>query len=60
MKINIDKGPKIKIKDILILGNEKLSSRMIEKSMKNTKRKKFYRLFKRSKYIPGIMDFRKL
>ena len=52
MKINIDKGPKIKIKDILILGNEKLSSRMIEKSMKNTKRKKFYRLFKRSKYIP--------
>ena len=56
MKINIDKGPKIKIKDILILGNEKLSSRMIEKSMKNTKRKKFYRLFKRSKYIPE--DFR--
>ena len=52
MKINIDKGPKIKIKKINILGNEKLSSRMLEKSMKNTKRKKFYRVFKRSKYIP--------
>ena len=52
MTINIDKGPKIKIKKINILGNEKLSSRMIEKSMKNTKRKKFYRVFKRSKYIP--------
>ena len=52
MTINIDKGPKIKIKKINILGNEKLSYRMIEKSMKNTKRKKFYRVFKRSKYIP--------
>ncbi len=52
MTINIDKGPKIKIKKINILGNEKLSSRMIEKSMKNTKRKKFYRVYKRSKYIP--------
>ena len=52
MKINIDKGPKIKIKKINILGNEKLSSRMLEKSMKNTKRKRFYRVFKRSKYIP--------
>ena len=51
MTINIDKGPKIKIKKINILGNEKLSSRMIEKSMKNTKRKKFYRVFKRSKYM---------
>ena len=52
MKINIEKGPKIKINKINILGNEKLSSRVIEKSMKNTKRKKFYRVFKRSKYIP--------
>ena len=52
MKINIDKGPKIKIKKINILGNEKLSYRIIEKSMKNTKRKKFYRVFKRSKYVP--------
>ena len=52
MKINIEKGPKIKINKINILGNEKLSSRVIEKSMKNTKRKKFYRIFKRSKYIP--------
>ena len=52
MTVNINKGPKIKIKKINILGNEKLSSRMIEKSMKNTKRKKFYRVFKRSKYIP--------
>ena len=52
MTINIDKGPKIKIKKIKILGNERLSYRMIEKSMKNTKRKKFYRVFKRSKYIP--------
>ena len=51
MTVNIYKGPKIKIKKINILGNEKLSSRMIEKSMKNTKRKKFYRVFKRSKYI---------
>ena len=52
MTVNIYKGPKIKIKKINILGNEKLSSRMIEKSMKNTKRRKFYRVFKRSKYIP--------
>ena len=39
MKINIEKGPKIKINKINILGNEKLSSRVIEKSMKNTKEK---------------------
>ena len=56
MSILIDKGKKIKINKIEFIGAEKLKLTVLEKAMKNTKRKKFYRIFKRSKYVYD--DFR--
>lgn len=52
MVINVDKGEKVKIKDINIAGNEKLGDGKIKKSMKNTKEKVFGRFWKKSKFIP--------
>ncbi|TKS55463.1 outer membrane protein assembly factor BamA [Mesohalobacter halotolerans] len=52
MNINVLKGDKVKIKNINIKGNEKLSDAKIRKFMKNTKRKFFLRFWKRSKLIP--------
>ena len=56
MKLDIQKGNKIKVNKIDFNGNDKLKSKTLQKSMKNTKRKKFYRIFKRSKYVPD--DFK--
>ena len=56
MKLDIQKGNKIKVNKIDFIGNDKLKSKTLQKSMKNTKRKKFYRIFKRSKYVPD--DFK--
>ena len=52
MVINVDKGEKVKIRDINIEGNEKLSDGRIRKAMKNTKQKVFGRFWKKSKFIP--------
>ncbi|GLB50650.1 outer membrane protein assembly factor BamA [Neptunitalea lumnitzerae] len=52
MLINIDKGDKVKVKDIQIVGNEKLSDKKIKKAMKNTKERFFLRFWKKSKFIP--------
>ncbi|MFH4968555.1 outer membrane protein assembly factor BamA [Gaetbulibacter sp. M240] len=51
MVINIDKGEKVKVKDITFIGNEVLSGKKLRKSMKNTKQINPIRIFKRSKYI---------
>lgn len=51
MVINVNKGDKVKIKDINFVGNEKLSDKRLRKSLKKTKKKKFYRFWKKSKYI---------
>ena len=51
MAIFIDKGKKIKIKDILFKGNKALSAKKLKKAMKNTKEKFFGRFWKGSKYI---------
>ncbi|MEJ1222621.1 BamA/OMP85 family outer membrane protein [Sediminicola sp. 1XM1-17] len=51
MVINIKKGDKVKINDIEFVGNEQLSDKKLAKSLKNTKQKKFYRFWKKSKYI---------
>lgn len=50
LKINIDRGKKVKVKRIHIAGNEDLNDRKLRRSMKNTKQKNPLRLFKRSKY----------
>lgn len=53
MVINIRKGEKVKISAITFEGNEKVSDGVLRsgKGLKNTKKKKFYRFWKKSKYI---------
>ncbi|WP_298879048.1 outer membrane protein assembly factor BamA [uncultured Polaribacter sp.] len=51
MAIHIDKGRKIKIKDIIFTGNKALSGTKLRKAMKNTKEKLIGRFWKGSKYI---------
>jgi outer membrane protein insertion porin family len=51
MLIDLDKGRKIKVKDIVFNGAEKLKSSKLRKAMKNTKKKNPIRILKRSKYI---------
>ena len=51
MAIFIDKGAKIKIKDIIFTGNKALSGKKLRKAMKNTKEKFMGRFWKGSKYI---------
>ena len=56
MTLDILKGNKIKINEINFNGINELKAKTLEKAMKNTKRRKFYRIFKRSKYVPD--DFK--
>ena len=56
MLVYIDKGEKVKVDKISFNGNDVLSDKRLSKAMKNTKQKKFYRFFKRSKYISA--DFK--
>lgn len=51
MLVRIDKGTKVKVKDIEITGNEVLTDGKLQGAMKNTKERSFFRLWKRSKYI---------
>ncbi len=51
MKLNIDKGSKVKVADIVFNGNSEISDKKLRKAMKNTKKKNPIRIFKRSKYI---------
>ncbi|WP_240938622.1 outer membrane protein assembly factor [Arenibacter sp. 6A1] len=51
MVVNIKKGEKVKINDIIFEGNDKLSDKTLAKALKKTKKKKFYRFWKKSKYI---------
>ncbi len=56
MKVVINKGKRIKIKHINIIGNDKISAKKIRRKMKNTKQKFFGRFWKRSKYIENEFD----
>ena len=51
INVFVDKGSRIKIKDIVFTGNEKLSSKKLRKTMSNTKEKLLGRFWKASKYI---------
>ena len=51
MKVFIDKGSKIKVKNIFFSGNKAFSDKKLRKSMKNTKEKFIGRFWKASKYI---------
>ncbi len=51
MVVNIDKGERVKVRDIYFTGNEKLSGGKLRRTMKNTKEKRFGRFWKKSKFI---------
>lgn len=51
MVLNVDKGEKVKIKDIDFNGNTVLSDKKLRKSMKSTKKINRLRILKRSKFI---------
>ncbi|MCF6279870.1 MAG: outer membrane protein assembly factor BamA [Flavobacteriaceae bacterium] len=51
MLVHIDKGEKVKIKNIFIEGNSDLSNKKLRKAMKKTKKAVFGRFWKKSKYI---------
>ncbi len=51
MVLAIDKGEKVKIKDIDFSGNTALSAKALRKAMKGTKKIKRIRLLKRSKFV---------
>ena len=51
MVVNVKKGDKVKIKNITFEGNEELSDKKLRKALKSTKRKRFGRFWKKSKYI---------
>lgn len=49
--IKVKKNQRIKVRDINIEGNEIFADKKIRKAMKNTKRKRFVRIFKPSKFV---------
>ena len=51
MVVTIDKGSKVKVKEIVFEGNTKMSDTKLHKVMKNTKEKNLFRIFKASKFI---------
>jgi len=51
MVINVKKGDKVKIHNIVFDGNEQLTDKKLRKSLKNTKKKRLGRFWKKSKYI---------
>ncbi|WP_298473476.1 POTRA domain-containing protein [uncultured Maribacter sp.] len=51
MVVNVKKGEKVKIKDIVFEGNDQLSAKKLRKALKKTKKKKLGRFWKKSKYI---------
>ena len=56
MLVHIDKGDKVKIKNITFEGNDAFSGKKLRKAMKNTKKKMLGRFWKGSKYIDA--DFK--
>ncbi|MCX7551690.1 outer membrane protein assembly factor BamA [Xanthomarina sp. F2636L] len=56
MVINIDKGKKVKVKEIHFSGNTVLPDSKLKKAMKNTKQKNITHILKRSKFIEA--DFK--
>ena len=50
--IQVKKGPRVRIQDVVFHGNEALSDATLRKAMRKTKRKRWYNVFGSSKYIP--------
>ena len=53
LEINVVKGHRVKIKDIEIVGANEVPTAKILRKMKKTKRKKWYRFYAASKFLPS-------
>ncbi len=51
LRIDVKKGRRIKIRDLIFNGNEKVSELTLRRKMKETKEKRWYRFFKASRFI---------
>lgn len=51
LNIDVDRGPKVRINNIDIVGNTSFEEKKLEKKLKKTKEKRFLRIFTPSKYI---------
>ena len=49
--VDVDKGKRVKISKINITGSENFKTSKLKRKLKHTKEKRFYRFWKRSKYI---------
>lgn len=56
MVVNVDRGQRVKVKTIEFEGNETFGNVKLAKQLKNTKKKAFYRFWKKSKYIPDDFE----
>ena len=56
MVVNIDRGSRVKVDQIIFEGSEKIKSKKLRRAMKNTKRKNPFRFYKRSKYIESDLS----
>ncbi len=55
-KVVIDRKKRVKVKSIEFEGNEALIDRKLRRAMKNTKKKSFVRVWKRSKYAEDTFE----
>lgn len=51
LSISIEKGAKVKVGEIVLAGTEKIEAKKVLQSMKDLKSKKWYRIFKSSKFV---------
>ncbi|MEO5645398.1 MAG: outer membrane protein assembly factor BamA [Bacteroidia bacterium] len=56
LKINVVKGKKVKIQDLIIKGNKEFSTGKVRRTFKDTKQKRFYTFFKSSKYLEENLE----
>jgi outer membrane protein insertion porin family len=49
--LNVDKGPRVKIQEVVFNGNEVLTEKRLRKTLKKTKQRRWWNVFGSSKYI---------
>lgn len=52
--LNVNRGPRVKLKEIVISGNKEIPDKKLKKALKETREKKWWRIWKRSKYVPSL------
>jgi len=51
LELDVDKGEKVKVKDINFIGNEKVEAKTLRKAMKEVSRKRIWNIFKSAKFV---------